>query len=511
MAAERDSVTDQPADKRIGARTLRGAFWAYFSYVGGRLLILASTSVLARLLTPKEFGIVGYALVFMALLETVKDLGLGQALVASRPKEVYERADTVFLAGLGLGVLMTVVVAGLAPLAAAFFDEPQLLGILPVLGLNFFIRSIGATHYAIAQKEMLFRTRTMAEFADVVVRGTVGVVLALLGAGVWSLVIGYVAGTTSLVIALWILVPWRPRLRLDRRQLPGLLRFGGALTGVDVTSAITNNADYLFVGKVLGASALGVYTLGFRLPELAIVNVATVAGIVLFPAFANVDRDALSHAYLVSLRYLLMLCMPLAAGVAILAAPLVQVIFGSQWHGAVEPMRLLTIYAFAVTVGIPAGTAYKAVGRAGVLLKLAVPRTTMLVAGVWIFVSNGLTAVAAVHAVVAGLFSVIGILLASRLLGVTLPRLLSVGVAPLAATAAMSAVLLGVNALFDSAVLTVLVGGVAGGAVYVGLLGLLAGDAARDLRDKLRAAPPPDERPGEPDPLTVTRETDVIA
>jgi hypothetical protein len=84
-------------------------------------------------------------------------------------------------------------------------------------------------------------------------------------------------------------------------------------------------------------------------------------------------------------------------------------------------------------------------------------------------------------------------------------------VAPLAATAAMSAVLLGVNALFDSAVLTVLVGGVAGGAVYVGLLGLLAGDAARDLRDKLRAAPPPDERPGEPDPLTVTRETDVIA
>src|SRR4051794_10597873 len=175
MAAERDSVTDQPADKRIGARTLRGAFWAYFSYVGGRLLILASTSVLARLLTPKEFGIVGYALVFMALLETVKDLGLGQALVASRPKEVYERADTVFLTGVGLGVLGTAVVAGLAPLAAPFFDEPQLLGILPVLGVNFFIRSLGATHYALAQKEMLFRKRTMAEFADVVVRGTVGV------------------------------------------------------------------------------------------------------------------------------------------------------------------------------------------------------------------------------------------------------------------------------------------------------------------------------------------------
>ena len=103
-------MSEQSPDKRIGARTLRGAFWAYFSYVGGRLLILVATAILARLLTPKEFGIVGFALIFMALLETVKDLGLGQALVASRPQDVYQRADTVFVAGVGLGVLMSAIV-----------------------------------------------------------------------------------------------------------------------------------------------------------------------------------------------------------------------------------------------------------------------------------------------------------------------------------------------------------------------------------------------------------------
>ena len=493
-------MSEQPSDKRIGARTLRGAFWAYFSYVGGRLLILVATAILARLLTPKEFGIVGFALIFMALLETVKDLGLGQALVASRPETVSARADTVFVAGLGLGLLMTCIVAALAPLAAAFFDEPQLVGILPVLGLNFFIRSFGATHYSLAQKEMLFRTRTIAEFCDVLVRGTVGVVLAL-----------DVAGTTALVIALWVLVPWRPKLRLDRSQLPGLLKFGGALTGVDITSAITANADYIFVGKVLGPASLGVYTLAFRLPELAIVNVATVAGIVLFPAFANVDRAALAHAFTVSLRYLLMLCMPIAAGVALLAAPLVEVAFGDQWDGAVEPMQLLTLYAFAVTVGIPAGTAYKAVGRAGVLLKLAVPRTIMLVAGVAIFVSSGITAVAATHAVVAGLFSIIGIYIASRLLDVRLTRLLALGVAPLVATAAMAAVVVGVDSLIDSALATVIVAGAAGAAVYLGVLVLLAPDAVRDLRDKLRSAPSARAEEDQIDPLAVTRETDVIA
>jgi lipopolysaccharide exporter len=504
-------MTEKPPDTRIGARTLRGAFWAYFSYVGGRLVILVATSILARLLTPEDFGIVGFALVFMALLETVKDLGLGQALVASRPQDVYERADTVFVAGVGLGVLMSAIVAAIAPLAADFFDEPKLLAIVPVLGLNFLIRSLGATHYALAQKEMRFRTRTIAEFSDVFVRGTVGVVLALTGAGVWSLVLGYVAGTIALVIALWILVPWRPRLRLDRRHLPGLLKFGGTLTGVDITAAITNNADYLFVGKVLGPAALGVYTLAFRLPELAIVNVATVAGLVLFPAFANVPRESLSHAYQVSLRYMLMVCMPLAAGVALLAAPLVELLFGSQWGGAVDPMRLLTVYAFAVTIGIPAGTAYKAVGRAGVLLKLAIPRTIMLVVGVWIFVHSGLTAVAATHAVVAGLFSVIGIALASRLLAVRGRDLLRLGAAPLVATAAMSVVVFAIDSLFDSALVSVLAGAAAGAAVYLAVLSMLARDAVDDLRTKLRSPQVPAEAPGELDPLTVTRETDVIA
>jgi hypothetical protein len=169
------------------------------------------------------------------------------------------------------------------------------------------------------------------------------------------------------------------------------------------------------------------------------------------------------------------------------------------------------VYAFAVTIGIPAGTAYKAVGRAGVLLKLAIPRTIMLVVGVWIFVHSGLTAVAATHAVVAGLFSVIGIALASRLLAVRGRDLLRLGAAPLVATAAMSVVVFAIDSLFDSALVSVLAGAAAGAAVYLAVLSMLARDAVDDLRTKLRSPQVPAEAPGELDPLTVTRETDVIA
>ena len=313
------------------------------------------------------------------------------------------------------------------------------------------------------------------------------------------------------MVALWVLVPWRPKLRLDRAQLPGLLRFGGALTGVDITAAVTANADYVFVGKVLGPAALGLYTLAFRLPELAIVNVATVAGIVLFPAFANVERSALAHTYTVSLRYLLMLCMPVAAAVALLAAPLVEVAFGPKWHGAVEPMRLLTIYAFAVTVGIPGWYGVQGGGPRWRAAQARGAADRMLVVGVAIFVSSGITAVAATHAVVAGLFSVIGILRvaparrAALAPGRASARLRSV------ATAAMSAVVIGRR-------LGVRLGmgdRVVGGAWRAAPCMWPCSRCSRRMRYATCATSwrraPPRAAPEEWTPLTVARETDVIA
>jgi O-antigen/teichoic acid export membrane protein len=492
-------------EERIGSRTLRGMFWAYSSYIGGRLLVLVSTAILARLLTPKDFGVVALALIFMAFLETVKDLGLSQALVASR-EDVTERANTVFVSSIVLGAALSLVVAAISPLAALFFDEPRLVQLLPVLGLNFLIRSLGSTHYALAQKWLAFRARTLAEFADVVVRGLTGIALALAGAGVWSLVLGYVVGTAVLTVSLWVLVPWRPALRFRRRYLPDLLRFGGAVTGVDLISAVIGNVDYVFVGKILGPASLGLYTLAYRLPELVIMNLSTTAGQVLFPALTNVARSALGHAYLVAFRYTLMISLPLAASMAVLADPLVLAAFGPKWHGAVAPMQVLTIFAFGVTVGIPAGVAYKSVGRADVLLKLAVPRAALLVGSVALLANRGIVAVAGCQAAVAGLFSIIGLVLASRLLQVGPHRLLGAIWPPLVASAAMAGVLFVLERAITPPWPTLVASGVAGAAVYLGMLWLLARDALRDLWLKLRPSgtPPVSE-------LTVARETDVIA
>jgi O-antigen/teichoic acid export membrane protein len=466
----------------LGARTLRGTAWAYGSYVGGQALVLVSTAILARLLTPGEFGVVALALVFITLLDTISDLGLSPALVISSEDELRERAMTVFTVTVALGALLSALTAAVAPLAALFFDQPELLGLLAVLGLNFFVRALGATHYALAQKRMDFRSRTAAELASVLTRGATGIVLALVGFGAWSLVVGYLAGTVVLTATLWALVPWRPTGRPSRAQLPRMLRFGSTLTGVDILAAVISQVDYVFIGRVLGAHALGLYALGFRVPQMLIISLAVVAGRVLFPAFASVDREALGRAYLVSLRYATIVALPLAVGVAVLAEPLVLTLFGERWEAAVDCMRVLSLYAFSVALGIPAGIAYKATGRAGILLKLAVPRAALVVISIALFVNEGIVAVAACQAGAAGLFAVIGIVIATRMLELRPARLAAAILPAVVATAGMGAAVLAIALAIETPSVALAVGIPAGAALYAALLRLTAPDVVRDLR-----------------------------
>jgi PST family polysaccharide transporter len=501
------------AEHGVGARTLRGMAWAYSSYVGGRLLVLLSTAILARLLVPAEFGIVALALTMMALLEGLADLGLSQALVI-QPKEVlHERAETVFVSSVALGLAMTIVVAALSPVVAMFFDEPELTAIAAVLSLNFLLRSLGATHYALAQKALDFRARTGAELAGVVARGVVGIGLALAGFGAWSLVLGYLIGTLVFDAAIWAMVRWRPKLEPRRAHLRSMIGFGGTLTAVNVVAALISNADYVFIGRALGTTALGLYTLGFRLPELLVINLSVVAGRVLFPAFTAVDYDALGRAYLLAFRYTAMISLPLSAGLAVLAEPLVLVAFGDQWLDAVTVMQILAVYALAITIGIPAGAAYKATGRAGVLLKLGLARLILLLIALFLFVDLGIDAVAACQAALAGAFSIVGIWLAGHLLDVGPRRILSELWPLIAATLPMVAAVAAVDYAIETPVLALLAGTAVGAIVYLGALWLLRPQWIRYLYGRLRARPRPDAEDEQPPPaeLREARETDVIA
>lgn len=466
----------------LAARTVRGMAWAYGSYIGGRLLVLLSTVILARLLVPADFGVVALALTFMVFLDTVKDLGLGQALIVVPDNRLAAAAQTAFWGSIVLGAGLSTATALIAPLAAGFFGEPLLGGLLAVLGLNFLLRSFGATHLALARRSLDFRSRTISETSDVFTRGIVSVSLALAGAGAWSLVIGYLAGTTAALLAIWWRVRWRPRLRPSTAHLREMLTFGGLLTFVDVGQAFAHEIDYLFIGRVLGAAPLGQYSIAFRLPELLVINLAIVAGVVLFPAYAKLDRDRLAEAFLVSLRYTALLVLPVAVGLGLLAEPIVLTLFGDQWRPAIPVMQVLCAYAVVVTMNVPAGTVYKVTGRAWILIAFTVPYVAMLAAVLVVLTPHGIIAVAAAMAGMQGLFSIAGWVVATRVLGVPPRTVVRTLAGPFAAAFTMAVPLLLVDRLGAAPVVTLLVAVPVAAAAYLLGIHLFAPDAAARLR-----------------------------
>ncbi len=467
----------------VGTRTLRGMAWAYGAYVGGRLLVLVSTAILARILTPEDFGVVALALVFMTFLDTIKDLGLGQALIVASPEEEASRAQTVFGWSVVLGGGLALITAAIAPLAALFFHQSQLTGLLPVLGFTFLLRALGSTHMALARKRLHYRLLTISEVTEVVVRGAVGIGLALAGLGAWSLVLGFVAGVACNSAALWLLVDFRPRLRVVHEHLRDLLTFGGMLTAVDIGAAISYNMDYLFVGRILGATQLGLYSIGYRLPELMILNLAIVAGDVLFPAYSAIDREKLQRAFLLSLRYTAMLTFPIAAGLIVMAGPVIRVAFGDQWGGSVAVMQVLAAYSLVVAMSIPAGTIFKVTRSAWILVAVTIPHVIVLAIALAFLTKDGIVTVAACMAISQAVtMSVMGIIAIRRLEVSVLDTIRAVA-APAIAGAAVALALTPIERLVDEPALALVLGVPVALAVYLGLLLLLARDALRSLRD----------------------------
>lgn len=472
--------------------------WSYTSLVGVRLLVLVWTAVLAHLLSPRDFGLVALALIFTTILDAIRDLGVNEALVVAGDDEVDEQADTAFSFTVLVATGLALLVAALSPLAADFFHQPQLLALLAVLGLNLPLRAIGDTHYALAQRHMDFRRRTIAEVAEVVVRGVVGIALALAGFGPWSLVLGYLSGTFVWTLVLWILVNWRPAFRIHRTQLPPLVRFGGALTVVGIVGTAMSYVDNLFVGRVLGAAALGIYVMGFRLPEMLIADVLTAAGLVLFPGFATLDRPAIRGAVVTACGYAFLLGFPIAAALITLADPLVLAFFGRRWSEAAPVIQILAVGFLAGPLAQMTASAYMATRRVDVMLKLAVPQGLLLVVLIAIFVDDGIAAVAGCQAAARLIFVPIGVYVSTRVLGLRVRGLWNAAWPPFLAAAGMAAVIVPIEHAITSPWPAILAGCALGGAVYLALIWLLARDALLNLWRIARSASVARHRPSPP-------------
>lgn len=469
-------------DKDLGRRTARSFAWAIAAAVGGRVLTVASLAVVARILVPRDFGLFTFALVYVTYLNTVADLGVGTALIY-RSSRVEDAAQAAFWVNAAMGVALCALTLGVAPLAADFFGSPAGVPVLRTLSVVFLVRGVANTHDALCRKELRFRERLLPELGLAGVKAALTVALALAGFGVWSLVWGQLLGTVAWAAALWRVVEWRPGFWWPRGVLGPLLDYGKAILALNVVAVVVHHADEVLVGRGLGMDALGFYQMGYKIPEMAVVLILWQVNTVLFPALskARAAGGDLAAGYVEAVRWVALLAVPAAAGLCLLAEPLVLTLFGGQWGPSVPILRALAVYAALRALRSPAGDVLKAAGRPGLLAGLGVVKAAVLVPALLVAASRSAVAVGVAMAAVTALTLPLDVWFARRETGFRLRDLAGAAVGSLAPTALMAVALWGwMAALPDPSGPLALVGGVLGGGlVYLGAVRLLEPAAFR--------------------------------
>lgn len=403
----------------LARTTVTGTAWNYSAFALGKGLVFLCTILLARLLVPQDFGLVALGLLVLRFLETLGDLGVGPALIYR--VEEPERTSSVALGiNLTMGLVLTVGMILAAPLVADFFHEPRLVPVLRILSLSFLLTALRNVHASRLKKELAFRRRFVPEIARAAAKGVVSVIFAWLGFGVWSLVWGQLAGEVTATLLYWWAARWRPRLSFDFHVARALLSYGGQIVLLKIIAATRNNIDYLIIGRRLDAVALGFYVMAYRVPELVIVSLCTVASQVLFPAYARLQSDpaALRRGFLRTARFMALITVPVGVGMAIVAPEFVNLFYTARWAPSIPVMQVLALYSTFHALSFNAGDIYKAIGRPSILSSLGAARLVVAVPVLWIAAGHGILAVAIGHAAISLVFTVVSLGIACRVLAV---------------------------------------------------------------------------------------------
>ncbi|MFN8103704.1 MAG: lipopolysaccharide biosynthesis protein [Acidimicrobiia bacterium] len=430
--AGRDDPAAAPtgADETTSAATavkhsaVRNFFWGVVSTFTNRFAQFAGLIILARLLTPEDFGVVAGATSLMIFLDVGVDDGLGSALIYHQEKGITRRVQTAFTVNLILMTVLTVAASLLGYFVlAAFQQSPEYRLLFAVVPLSLLLRSFGQINDAILQRDLQFKKRTVADTGRAVTRFGVSIALALSGFGPWAIVVGGLASDAVGSVLNWIMVPFVPRFTIDRDLAKGLLKFGMPLVGMKALSQVGTNADYFIVGHRLGPTALGEYKIAFQLPELVISNTLWVFSSVAYPTYARartIGDDVFRRAALKSLRVVTLFGFPVGVGLAIVAQPFILVFFGDKWAGSVATMSVIAVALGISSIGYGSGDVYTALGRPGLMLGINVPFAIGSVLGFVFAARYGIVWVAVVHLVSKFLYAVTRLVLADRIIGTRL-------------------------------------------------------------------------------------------
>lgn len=420
--------------------------WSAFSQVMRQLSQLAVTVILARLLSPDDFGVIAMATVLTGFVILLSDLGTSAAVI-QRAEHPAGFLSAVFWVNIAFGVLAMLAVIALSPVVAAFYHEERLVPVLIVLSLSFPLAGLVALQRALLEKSMSFDVLARIEMLSTAIGAVTGVAVAFAGGGIWALVLQTVSTVAAMAIALWANSSWRPGFGASLAEIRSIAGFSGYLTGFNVVNYFARNADYVLIGWLLGSEQLGYYTMAYRILMFPLQNLSAVITRVTLPAFSRIQADdsRFRRGYLASIGVIAVVSFPVMAGVFSVARPLVEAAFGDRWLPMVPILMIFAPVGLVQSIVATAGSIYIAKNQTASMFKWGVFAGVVVVTSFIVGLQWGVLGVAACYGIASLALAYPGMAIPLRLIGLKVKDSLAVLWPPLVSASLMAVLVLAIT------------------------------------------------------------------
>lgn len=374
-------------------KTAAGVKWGFIDNLAGTGILAVVNIVLARILSPAEFGIVGMTSIFLTLSTSLVDSGFTGAL--TRKSEVDEKdLNTVFYFNLLTSVFLYAILYLAAPLIAGFFSQTVLTDVIRILGLSLIVTALSIVQKVILVRRLDFRTQAYVSVISAVLSGIAGIWMALSGYGVWSLVAMQLSRLVLMTVLLWVFSRWKPALLFSVASFREMFSFGGRLLLTAVISTLWSEIYSFIIGKLYAPSVLGQYSRADKFRNMVTSNVSIVMQRVTYPVLASIrdEKQRQSRAYRKIVRTTVLISFTAVLGLAAVSEAFVLTLVGEQWVPAIKYLRILCLSGLFMPLMICSANILNANGRSDTTLYLEIMKTALAVIPVLAGIFSGMEA-----------------------------------------------------------------------------------------------------------------------
>jgi teichuronic acid exporter len=377
----------------LRSKTMHALSWSLLEALGMQGVRFFIGIVLARMLFPEQFGLIGMLTIFMAVAQSFLDSGFGAALIQKRDATQTDTCS-IFYFNIVVGLAAAGLLCLLAPWIAAFYNQPILTPLTRAMSLTIVVNSFGLIQGTILAKQINFKTQTKVSLIASIMSGIIGVTLAVMGFGVWSLVVQQISSTFFRTVLLWLSNTWRPALIFSFKSLREMFGFGSRLLAAGLLEQIFSNIYLLVIGKLFSATDLGFFTRAKTFGELPSQTLSSMVGRVTFPVFSIIQDDPLrlKKGVKKAMTTLVLVNFPMMIGLAVVARPLVVVLLTEKWAQSIQYLQLLCLVGLLYPLHLINLNVLQALGRSDYFLRLEIIKKILVVINIVVTWRFGISA-----------------------------------------------------------------------------------------------------------------------